>query len=150
MSAPEKGLVLSGARARFLINGVKIGWARNVSGSEELVYEPVETIDNIQVQEHVVTGYRVTLTMERARIVGKTLKSQGFFPKLGANTEEHLRNVLTSGDLVCTVEDNQTGKILATYEQVKVASHNWTINARGVVGNDISFVGIRAKDESEI
>ncbi len=150
MPAPEKGLVFTGARARFSVQGKKVGWATNVSGSEEIQYDEAEVLDNIQVQEHVPVRYRVTLSMSQIRIVGKTLKSEGFFPKIGANAEEHLRNILTNGDLVATVEDNETGTLIATYEQVKVASHNWTINATGIVGEDVTFVAIRSKDESEI
>jgi hypothetical protein len=150
MPAPEKGLVFTGARARFSVNGKKVGWAPNVSGSEEIQYDEAEVLDNIQIQEHVPVRYRATLSMSQIRIVGQTLKSQGFFPKIGANGEEHLKNILTNGDLVATVEDNETGNIIATYEQVKVASHNWTINATGIVGEDVTFVAIRAKDESEI
>jgi len=150
MTASEKNVVFTGARARFLVNGIKIGFATNVTVSEEIAYDPVEVLDNIQVQEYVPTAYRVTLTMSRIRIVGKTLKSQGFFPKIGGNAEEHLSNILTNGELVCTVEDNETGTIMATFEQCKVASHNWTVNARGIVGNDVTFVCIRVKDESEI
>ena len=150
MPAPEQNVVFTGARARFLINGVKIGWATNVSVSEEITYEPVEVLDNIQVQEHVPTAYRVTLTASRVRIVGKTLKSQGFFPSVGANAEAHLSNILTNGELACTIEDNETGAILAQFTQVKIASHNWAVNARGIVGNDVTFVAILLKDESEI
>lgn len=150
MSAPEKGLVFSGARARFSIQGKKVGWATNVSGSEEIQYEECEVLDNIDIQEHVPVRYRVSLSMSQIRIVGRTVKSDGFFPKVGANSEEHLRNILVTGDLVVTIEDNDSGKIIATYEQVKVASHNWAINATGIVGEDVAFVAIRAKDESEV
>ena len=150
MPGDVKGQVFTGARARFLIEGVKIGFATNVSGSEEIDYENVEVLDNIQTQEHVPIAYRVTLTASRVRIVGRTLKSQGFFPSVGGDPEEHLKNILTNGELGVQVEDNETGSIFASYEQVKVASHNWTINARGIVGNDMTFVAIRVKDESEI
>lgn len=150
MAASEKDLVFTGARARLSINGKKVGWATNVSGSEEIQYDEAEVLDNIQIQEHVPVRYRVTLSMSFIRIVGKTLKSQGFFPKIGANSGEHLKNILTSGALVATIEDNETGALIATYEQVKVASHNWTINATGIVGEDVTFVAIRAKDEVEI
>ena len=146
----EKGRLLTGARARFSINGIKVGYARNVSISEEIQYDPVEVLDNIEVEEHVPVAYRVTFTASHFRIVNETIKSQSFFPSVGANTEEHLENILVSGDLSATVEDTKTGKIIASLEQVKVASHNYTIDARGVVGEDLSFVATRVKDESEI
>ena len=78
------------------------------------------------------------------------MKSLGYFPNVGTNTEEHLENILISGDLTAHIEDTKTGKVFATLEQVKVASHNWTIDARGVVGEDLTFVAVRVKDESEV
>lgn len=150
MPASEKNVVFSGARAQFLVNGIKIGFGTNVTVTEEIQYEPVVVLDNVQIQEFVPVGYTCSLTASRIRIVGKTLKSQGFFPSIGSNAEEHLENILTSGDMTCLILDNQTKTDLATFEQVKVASHNWTVSARGIVGNDITFVAIRVRDESEI
>ena len=146
----EKGRIFTGARARFSINGAKVGYARNVNVSEEIRYDPAEVLDNIEVSEFVPIGYTVRLRASQFRIVGETIKSQGYFPATGGSSEEHLENILTNGDLTATVEDSRTGKILATVEQVKVVSHNWTVDARGVVGEDVEFVAVRVKDESEI
>lgn len=145
-----KGRLFTGARARFSIEGKKVGYARTVNVTEEIQYDPVEVLDNIEVEEHVPIAYRVTFTAGMFRIIGETIKSLGFFPNVGGNVNEHLENILVSGDLVATVEDTATGKTFATLEQVKVASHNWTIDARGVVGEEMTFVAIRVKDESEV
>jgi hypothetical protein len=146
----EKGRVFTGARARLLINGVKVGYARNCSGREEIQYEPIKVLDNIQVQEHVPVAYVVSFSAGHVRIVGETMKSLGHFPSLGNNPAEHLANVLTSGALTITIEDNQTGNIMMTLEQAKATSNNWTIDATGVVGVDMEFVAIRSRDESEV
>lgn len=146
----EKGRVLTGARARFSINGVKVGYARNVTLGEEIEWQPLECLDNVEVEEHVPIAYRVSFSASKFRIVGETLKSLGYFPKVGANTDEHLQNILTAGDLTATLEDSKTGKLISTVEQVKIASHNWTTDARGIVGEDVTFVAIRVKDESEV
>lgn len=146
----NKGQVFTGARARLLINGVKVGYARNCSGSEEIQYEPIKVLDNIQVQEHVPVSYTVSFSCGLVRIVGETVKSLGWFPSLGSNPADHLKNILTSGALVITIEDNQTGALIMTLEQVKVTSNNWSIDASGVVGTDLSFVSVRSRDESEV
>ena len=150
----QKGRVFTGARARFMINGVKVGYARNVTVSEEIRYDPVEVLDNIEVLEFAPISYMVRLRASQFRIVGETLKSRGWFPNAGANAEEHLSNILMGDDpknvLTAIVEDSKTQNILATIEQIKIASHNWTVDARGVVGEDVEFVGIRMKDESEV
>ena len=93
MPAPERGLVFTGARARFLINGTRIGWATNVNGGEEIQFDPAEVIDNIEVQEFIPVAYRANLSASRIKIVGKTFRSQGFFPSGGANAEERLSNI---------------------------------------------------------
>jgi len=146
----EKGRLFTGARARFSINGVKVGYARNVALTESITYEPVAVLDNIEVEEYVPTGYEVRFTASMFRIIGETLKTLTWFPPVGGNVEEHLENILVSGELTATIEDTKTTRIFATVEQVKIASHNWTIDARGVVGEDVEFVAIRVRDESEI
>ncbi len=147
----EKGRLLTGARARFSIDGVKVGYARNVQIGENINYEPVQVLDNIETEEHVPVGYEVsTFTASQFRIIGETLKSRGWFPSAGANTEEHLTNILTTGELSATLEDSRTGRIFASVEQVKIASHNFTVDARGIIGEDVTFNAIRLKDESEV
>ena len=146
----EKGKLLTGARARFSIEGIKVGYAQNVTVTEEIQYDPAECLDNIEVEEHAPVAYRVRFSARKFRIVGDTLKEKGWFPKTGKNTSEHLENILTSGDLVATIEDTKTGKIVSTVEQVKIASLNWTVDSRSIVGEDVEFVAVRVKDESEV
>lgn len=136
------GKVFSGARARFKINGKKIAYAGGVDGTEEVVYEPVDVLDKLEVAEYVPVGYRVTLSCSIFRTVGESLKKLNIFPK-----ED---NILTSGDLVATVEDSQTGRTIAQYEGVKASSKNFSITARGIVGQNVTFVAIRAKDEADL
>ena len=113
-----------------------------------MTLEPIKTLDNIQVEEHVPTDYDVSMTADKVRIVGDTIKSRGWFAQVGQNVEEHLTNILNTGELTATIEDTRTGEVFATLEQVRIQSHNWTIDARGVVGEDIEFVAIRLRDES--
>ena len=146
----EKGRVFTGARARFIYNGKKVGYATNVAGSEEIQWDPVEVLDNIQVEEHVPVAYRVTFTASLVRIVGETVKTLGWWPKQGTSPATHLQNILLQGELSAVIEDSKTKQTIMTLEQVRLASHNFTVNARGIVGQDCTFVAIRMKDESEI
>ena len=146
----QKGKIYTGARARFSVEGKIIGYARNVSGSETIEYQPVEVLDNIEVEEFVPIAYRVTLTAGMFRIVGETLKSNGLFPNNGPDTATHLLNILATGELNAQLEDTKTGKLISQITQVKVASHNFSGDARGIVGEDVEFVAIRMMDESEI
>ena len=144
-----KGKIFTGARAKLFLAGKAIGYARNVAVTEEIEYQPVEVLDNIEVEEHVAVSYRVRFTCSMFRIVGATLKSEGFFPNSGKNSTEHLENVLLSGDLTASLYDTRSGDIIANVTGVRVASHNFTVDARGIVGEDCEFVAIRVTDESE-
>lgn len=150
--------VLSGARAIFKIGSNKVAFASNVDVSEEVMYEPVDVMDNIEVQEHVPVGYRVTFTCGIFRTVRGTpnatepkqsddvrqgmhgsLRQMGIFPQI--------KDILTSGVLNCTITDRLTNKTIMTLQEAKSASTNYSITARGIVAQNLSFVGIRIADE---
>lgn len=145
-----KGKVLTGARSRLLIDGVKVGSTTAVTIREEVQYDPADYLDNIETDEHVPIAYRVNVTARRIRIVGETLKSMGYFANTGKTVEEHLENILVLGEMVMTLEDSKTKKILATVEGLKIASMNYNVDRGGIVGEDIEFVARRSSDESEI
>jgi hypothetical protein len=145
----EKGRVFTGCRARFLLAGKKCGYATNVTFSEEIQYDPLEVLDNVEVEEWVPTAYRCTFTAGFVRIVGETIKSEGFFPKTGPETETHLKNILLMKDMGASIEDTATGRIVCVVEGMRMQSSNCTINARGIVAKDATFVATRMKDEAE-
>ena len=67
------GNVLTGARARFSLNGKQVGYATGVTVREMIQYEPIKTLDNIQTVEHAPTDYEVSMTAEFVRIIGSTM-----------------------------------------------------------------------------
>jgi hypothetical protein len=142
--------ILTGARARFSLDGVKVGYATGVSVREVITYEPVKVLDNIQVEEHVPTDYDVSMTADLVRIVLDTIKSKGWFPSQGTSPEEHLTNILNTGELTATLEDSKTGQIVMNVEGVKISERSISIAARGVVGTNVSMVAKRARDEFDL
>lgn len=146
-----KGRIFTGCRARLTIGGKKIGYARGVTVSENTEWTPIKVLDNIETEEHVPVNYDISFSASTFRIVGATLKSEGLAASCGANSVEHLQNLLiTSNIMNAIIEDTKTGKIICEISDVKVASQNFTIDAGGVVGTDVDFVGIRVLDESEL
>lgn len=140
-----RGNVLSGARARFTINGVKVAYATNVSLSEEYQQDPVEVLDQLEVAEHVTSAYRCRLSAQFVRLVNNPIKNRdgvALFPRL--------EDALTADELTATIEDSVTGAIIATVLRVKPASYSKNIGARGIVLTDAEFVCIRILDESEL
>lgn len=148
------GNVLTGARARFSLDGVKVGYATGVSVRESLTLEPVQVLDNIQVSEFAPTSYEVSMTADFVRIVGETIKSKGWFAKQGSSPEDHLTNILASGELTASIEDTSVDsggpQVIMNVEGVRISEQNVSIAARGVVGTNVSMVAIRARDESDL
>ena len=123
-----------------------------MSGSEEIIYEPVDTLDHLETREHAPVGYRVTFTGQIFRTIAVgpstdvdgpgSLKEQNIFPKFA--------DILRLQGVDALLQDHISGKIIHLLQQVKTASYNFSVTARGIVGQNVTFVAIRAMDESEV
>lgn len=140
---------ISGARAVFTIDGNPAAYAGGVNGGEDIQYEPVEVIGVLRVKEWVPVAYRTNLSANMFRTVGDpqqghgSLKSLGFFP-----TENNIL-LLEAYNSVLLI-DPVAEVVLAQVEGVKTASYNFSVSARGVVGQDVSFVCLGMQDELEV
>ena len=140
-----RGLVLSGARARLMIEGVKVMYATNVSYSEEQQHDPLEVLDNFAVSEHIPIAYRCTFSAQMVRVITNPIKLRD-----GVVILPRLENILNAPELTASVEDRATGTLIANIERVKCVRYTQNLGARGIVLNDVEFVAIRVRDESEI
>jgi hypothetical protein len=140
-----RGLVLSGARAVFLIEGVKVMYATNVSLSEEIQQDPVDPLDQFETAEFVPTGYRCSLSAQFVRVITNPIKLRD-----GVRIFPTLEGILAAPEMTATLLDRATGTVLANIERVKAQRYSKAIPARGIVMTDVDFVCIRVRDESEI
>lgn len=148
--------IFTGARARFYISEKPIGFCAGVSGEEAVDYEPVETLEHLEVREHIPVSYRASLSAAFFRIIGSSLKEytneeaggMSIFPKFG--------NILSSGELTASVHANETptanGTVskIAFFQGVRAASKTFDVSSRGIVTENCSFIAIKQMDESEI
>lgn len=140
-----RGLVLTGARARFTINGVKVMYATNVSLREEIQQDAVEVLDQIDVAEHVPTAHRCSMSCQFVRVINNPVKNRDgvvLFPRV--------EDILRSSELTAAIEDNVTGALLATVQRCRPTSYAKNVGARGIVLTDMEWVCIRILDESEL
>lgn len=142
--------VVTGARARFLFQGTQIGYATNFSFREGITYEEVNVLGNVQTREHVPTAYTVSWNADTVRFIGDTWKSRNQFPATGQNPDRHLLNMINTGELVANVEDSVTGQLITQLEGCRVSEKNLTFPARGIVGENVSGVALRARNESDL
>ena len=155
MSHPlSPGTAFTGARARFSVKNVPIGYATNCTGGQEISYEPLKILDHISTVEHVPITYDVTFSASRVRLVGKSLRGPEFnlWPKVGDDDTEFLRSLLNPefANMQAVIEDSILNQVFMLLTNVKITSTNWNITAVGVVGEDITFVATRMKDEAEV
>lgn len=146
-------VTFTGARAFFYFNGEIVGWASGVSGSEEIQYEDVATIGHLEAREHAPVGYRVTFTATIFRTISRgtvsngetapgSLKQQNIFPTFG--------QILKLEGVDVSIVDSVSKKTIFQLERVKTASYQFSATARSISAQNVTFVAIRAKDESEI
>src|SRR3990172_13084774 len=147
------GYVLTGARARFTFRGKPVGYATGVTVREAITYEPIKILGSIHVVEHAPTDYDVSMTADFIRLIGTTLKTEGFFPKQGITPAAHLSNILVSGELLAGIEgdaNSDSPQTVMHVAGVRISEQNTNVTARGIVGVNVSMVAIRAYDESDL
>lgn len=142
--------VFTGPRARFTLNGTVIALARSVQVQDELVYDPIKVMDNLEVLEHEPIDYNCSMSAAEVLIVGKTLEGLGFAAPKGQTAADHLRNVLSLPDITAQIEDNQDDTIIARVFGVKIASKSFAVDARTSVARDVQFVARRVQEASEL
>lgn len=142
--------VFTGPRCRFTLNGVVIALGRSVQVQEEVAYDPIKVLDNLEVVEHEPIDYNCSMSAAEVLVVGKTLEALGYFAQKGQTPQDHLRNILSLPDITAQLEDNIGETIICRVFGVKVASKSFAVDARTSVARDVQFVARRVVEASEL
>ena len=139
--------VISGARIIAAIDGKIMVWGTNVSFGEEIQYEAAEVLDHLEIKEWVPVGYRVSLSAGLFRTIGTgpgegDVKQQGFMPR-NAGTPNA---ILLADPIDMVLLDRVTNTRVIAIEGVKLSTYNIAITPRGLLGTDVGFVAIRARN----
>jgi len=132
--------VMTGARAIFRINGTKVALASQCTYNEAIQLEPVNVLDQLEVEEYAEVGYTVDLQCQAFRVQNQSVKQLGIMPKLNA--------ILTSGEMTAEIIDRVTNSVILLMEGVKMESRQSTVDARGVMTETWTFRGIKSSDEA--
>tara|TARA_R110000824_G_scaffold43880_8_gene128070 strand:- start:5713 stop:6180 length:468 start_codon:yes stop_codon:yes gene_type:complete len=149
--------IFTGARAKFFLNDVPIGYCAGVSGEEAIDYEPVDTLEFLQVREHVPVAYRASMSAAFFRLIGSSLKSYAGKDEDAGGLEifPKFNNILHSGAMTAAIHETkskspQVPRVIAQFQDVRAASKTFDVSSRGIVTENCSFVAINQLDESEI
>lgn len=144
-----RGAAFTGARAFFSLDSKEIGYATGCNGNEQILRQALRTLGSIYVREHVPVGYDMAFSAVFARLVGKSLKSDGVWPKHMPSSEEFLREILRFQNMKAALEDVITKKTIVRIVQVAPMSLNWSVDAAGLFTLNCTFAGVKQLDESE-
>lgn len=145
---------MSGARAIFTVNDVELGYALGVDVEEVVLYEPAVVLGKLKVVEFIPVGYEITqFTVQRLRLIDDSIRGDGtipqIFPRHGSSDTEMLEAILALDDIKCCIVDTVTNRNFILLEEVKVASRGLSVAPRRLTIENISFVAISMKDETE-
>lgn len=132
--------VMTGAKAVFFLNGIKVAYASSVTFNENIQLEEVNTLDQLEVLEYAEVGYRVDMSCQTFRVADRSVKQLGFMSKL--------KDILTQGDMTAEIHDAVTNSTILLMEGVKLESRQTSVDARGLMTETWSFKGRKSSDEA--
>lgn len=132
--------ILTGARAKVLINGSVVGLFSNCSWSIRQEKQPAFILGRYNPAEIVPTTQEaVQMTLTGYRVVNAG-------PYVVANATL-LKNLLFEQDFAVSILDRQTGQTIFTAVGCRVAGWSSGVASRGISDLRIEVIGIRGEDE---
>lgn len=132
--------ILTGARAKVLINGSVVGLFSNCSWSVRQDKQPAFILGRYNPAEITPTTQEpVQMTLTGYRVV-----NAGPYKVANATL---LKNLLFEEDFAVTIIDRRTGEVVFTAVGCRVTGWSSGVAARGVSDIRIEVIGIRGEDE---
>lgn len=135
--------IFSGARARLYLNGVLVGHMTEVSGRLTLQQLPLEECGSPIAQAIVTVGSQVELSCAFVRLVTKDAAGQ-LLPKMND------ADMLDWEEMTAVVHDLKTDKPMYQVGGVKPTTFNFQVTARGMVGQNMTWIGRTMQQTSEV
>jgi hypothetical protein len=132
--------ILTGARAKVLINGTTVGLFTNCSWSIRQDKQPAFILGRHSPAEITPTAQEaVSLTLTGYRVV-----DAGPYKVANATL---LKNLLEEEDFTVTVLDRQTGKVIFSALGCRVLGWSSGVASRGLSDVSINILGLLGQDE---
>lgn len=129
---------IGGPSARVLANGVEVGWAENVSGSEDITNRAVEVLGDIDPEEIVPVRRRAEFSAGLVRIREEHATKMGIWPKGGTV------DVMRMPPLVFEVVDDD-GNAIERILGCRSKSRRWSVDAGGIFSENCSWDAVRSE-----
>jgi len=133
---------ISGARARFIVNNTEVGWATGVSASENISQQPIDVMGFIDPVEIEATGRSVTIQASAMRLLGESMVQQGVWVTGGT------ADVINFKKMTAEIYDPITDVTIWRVEGLACQTRTWSIDSRGLMTANVSFLALRMYDEN--
>jgi len=142
LSEGPRGRVITGARARLLVNNVKIGYVTGLDVSLDISIEAVEPIDTIVAEELVTTGLRCSWSARMVRVYNQNEFGEVWFQSF---------DELTRGgrELSMHVLDTVEDEVVHALNGVKVGQLSFNVEGRSLAARNISGQARYSKLETQ-
>jgi hypothetical protein len=132
---------LTGPRAVISVDGQVVGLFESCSYGVNIGTEPIHILGRFSADEIATTSYEaVTINCSGFRVVDQGVHILPKMPKL--------QDLLNLGPVTISIRDRQTGKLIMTAIGCIPNSYSTGVNARATSRISVTYVGVRAFDES--
>jgi hypothetical protein len=134
MPEGPRGRIISGARARLLVDGNKFGYVTGLNINQTGTIEGVRPIDTIFVEELVVVGMDVDWSAAKVAVLAQ--------PEMGDIWFGTVEELLAGGkELTMQVLDTISGDggtVLFSLQHVKTATLTWSVEGRTLATQNVT------------
>jgi len=134
---------ISGARAKLFLGDEEIGHAINVSGSETQMLQRVDVLGDIYSKEIIPMRRVVQFSASHVRIYKGSLKA------LGAMARGDTTAVLSFPPMTAVLYDTVEDDAIETITGCVAETRSWSVDAAGILNEQVSFQALKMKDEDE-
>jgi hypothetical protein len=134
---------ISGARAKLYIGDTEVGYATNCNGSETQSLQRIDVLGDAYSKEIVPMRRMVQFTAAIVRI------KRGSAKALGLMARGDTAAILNFPPLDAVLFDPITDEAMETITGCVIEQRGWSVDGAGVLSENVSFQGIRMKDEDE-
>lgn len=135
---------IAGCAVKLFLDGEEIGFGISASGNETQALTRVDVLGNIYSAEAPIPTRRApSMTLSLVRIRAGSIKALGGMAR-GSTIE-----ILNFPPLMLVAYDQITERAVETLTGAVCEQRNWSVDAGGIWSENVSFQGVRLKDEGE-
>lgn len=134
---------ISGTRAQIFVDGVNLGYALSISGTETQSVARIDTLGDAYTKEIVTLRRTVQLSASMVRIFEGSAKA------LGLMARGETSDLMNFPPLTIVIYDGIEDTAIETITGAVITQRSFSTDAGGLMSENVSFEAVRTLDEGE-